>query len=119
MVTTRSMSRSNLVILQNSNMKTTKKVTKNAVKPPKFIVERNSTRNDALSIFMIKEYLKQYYEANTPRPTIRLIPHEVIRSGHVKWFYMSETEKAPWIELAKKMKAEGPSIFVMKNSMVY
>lgn len=59
-----------------------------------------------MSIFMIKEYMPQYFETNPPITSVSQ-HDEILRAGYVKWFYMSDSEKAPWIELNEEMNAEG------------
>lgn len=64
---------------------------------------------------MIKNYMKWYYLANPRSKTSGIIPDEADRGGQLEWLNMSDTEKDPWIELAKKMKAEGTSMFSIQT----
>ncbi|KAL6547266.1 hypothetical protein OROMI_022987 [Orobanche minor] len=79
------------------------------------VVESNVTIKDkALSIFMKYDYLKRYYEAYPPRPK-GFLPFEVDVAGQSEWLQMSGSAKALYIEMAKKMKAEGRSLYNTKT----
>ncbi|XP_074370241.1 uncharacterized protein LOC141711586 isoform X2 [Apium graveolens] len=65
---------------------------------------------DAFTIFMRNDYLKKYYE-NRPPPTYGITPFEVSCAGQLEWRGMSAKEKAPFLKLAREMRAEGRSFF--------
>ncbi|XP_074370249.1 uncharacterized protein LOC141711586 isoform X4 [Apium graveolens] len=103
MVVTRSMSGTTKTADTNTkisvNHKAAKRPCKRAKSPrtEKVDVERN-------------DYLKKYYE-NRPPPTYGITPFEVSCAGQLEWRGMSAKEKAPFLKLAREMRAEGRSFF--------
>lgn len=76
---------------------------------------KNKNELEAFDIFMTTDFLMRYYQTN-PRSTTGLIQDEADNAGQLEWFKMSDSQKDHWIEKAKKMMAEGQTLFSIRRA---